>query len=482
MIRRMWVVAALLWAASASAGVPQQLTYQGRLFDSSGNPLNASATITVDIFAASSGGTTLWSETYSSGTTGPVAVVEGFYSLSLGSITAFPANLWDGSTRYLQLTVNGEALTPRQSIQSVAYAIHAGESDSVNNSAVTIDQSGISVNGAPIVNASGAWVGSATGLQGPTGPTGPTGATGAQGPAGATGPAGAAGATGATGPTGPTGPAGASAPPGTGRNLIAWASDTTQWTFVSGTQPAFVLNTADVREGDSSFDITVNSGATGAISSYGGFIPVDPTRRYAGRISAKLVTGAGTFSAGVECYDAAKTDLGTASFIANGVTLTSGWTQFYGQLQGDGTGFPAGTRFIKPRVRTNTGNIGDTRVDAFEIYEAGSFPIQVFNATPGSMPINGSFVAGPGPVVLLASGTGYAGGAATLGMNVVVDGTTVGIVKGFTNEGGSHKAFSTNALVVNLAAGGSHTVSLTSFNGTVSDSNDYFNLTVLDAP
>ena len=387
MKRLMMVMATLLLAATASAAVPQQLTYQGRLFDQNGNPLNASATVTVDIFAAASGGTTLWSETYSAGTSGAVAVVEGFYSLNLGSLTAFPANLWDGSTRYLQLTVNGEVLTPRQPIKSVAYALHAGESDSVNNSVVTIDQSGISVNGAPVVNASGAWVGSATGLQGPTGPTGPqgvAGATGAQGPAGADG---ANGATGATGPTGPTGPAGASAPPGTGRNLIAWAETTANWATYNSATPTYALNTADVLEGGSSFDITINTGATGALSTYGGLIPIDPSRRYEGKISAKLITGAGTFSAGVLAYDKNQAVLNSGNpiyFIASNITLTTNvWTNFTGQVQGDGSGFPSGTRFIKPVVNSNNVNIGDTRVDSFAIYD-----ISTLSQTNGDLTYN----------------------------------------------------------------------------------------------
>ncbi|MBS2033298.1 MAG: hypothetical protein JST54_35820 [Deltaproteobacteria bacterium] len=377
MKRLMMVMATLLLAGTASAGVPQQLTYQGRLFDASGNPLNASATITVDIFAASSGGASLWSETYSAGTSGAVAVVEGFYSLNLGSLTAFPANLWDGTTRYLQLTVNGEVLTPRQPITSVAYAIHAGEADSVNNATVTIDQSGISVNGSPIVNSSGAWVGSATGLQGPAGPTGPAGAAGAdgaQGPVGPTGPAGANGAAGATGPTGPAGPA---APAGQGRNLIAWVSDTTKWVQISGAQATYALNTTDVLEGDSSFDITVNTGTTGEWATFGDFIPVDPSRNYEGRISAKLVSGAGTFYAGYVAYDKSKNILAgnggnNGYFIANGVTLTANWSTFTATISGEGTAltqFPVGTRFIKPLVITNYNNIGDTRVDSFEIYE-----------------------------------------------------------------------------------------------------------------
>ena len=375
MKRLTMVMATLLLAATASA-VPQQLSYQGRLFDASGNPVNSSATIQVDIFPTLTGSSSLWTETYSSGTTGPVAVVEGFYSLPLGSITAFPPNLWDGSTRYLQLTVNGEVLTPRQPIQSVAYALHAGESEGVSNATVTVDSNGVSINGNQVIDSTGAWKGSATGLQGPAGaqgPAGPAGADGAQGPAGPQGPQGTQGPAGATGPAGPTG---AAAPAGQGRNLIAWAENTSNWSFVSGTTPTFALNTADVLEGGSSFDITVNSGATGAVSAYGGLIPIDPTRRYEGRISAKLNTGAGTFSAGVLVFDRNQNALNGGApvyFIANGVTLTTGtWTNFIGQVQGDGSGFPLGTRFIKPVVSTNKANIGDTRVDSFAIYETSN--------------------------------------------------------------------------------------------------------------
>jgi hypothetical protein len=94
---------------------------------------------------------------------------------------------------------------------------------------------GIGVNGPiliganPVINASGQWVGSPTGLvgpqgppgnpgatgpAGPQGPTGATGATGAQGPIGNAGPAGTQGATGATGPAGPTGNTGPQGPAG----------------------------------------------------------------------------------------------------------------------------------------------------------------------------------------------------------------------------------------------------------------------------
>ncbi len=59
----------------------------------------------------------------------------------------------------------------------------------------------VAINGTTIIDVTGKWVGSSSGLIGPQGPQGPKGDTGATGPQGATG------ATGATGPQGPAGPA-----------------------------------------------------------------------------------------------------------------------------------------------------------------------------------------------------------------------------------------------------------------------------------
>jgi hypothetical protein len=75
--------------------------------------------------------------------------------------------------------------------------------------AASLDVNGaFAIAGNTVINSSGQWIGSPTGLIGPQGPTGLTGATGAQGPAGPTGPQGATGATGATGTQGVAGPAG----------------------------------------------------------------------------------------------------------------------------------------------------------------------------------------------------------------------------------------------------------------------------------
>jgi len=132
-------------------------------------------------------------------------------------------------------------------------------------------------------------------------------------------------------------------------------------------------------EGDSSFEFNVppGSGTQGAWFVYGDFVAIDPRLTYRGSVSAKLVTGAGDFSAGYMAFDAAKAALaanggGSASyFIASNSVLTIGnWTNFMGVVSGEGTGptqFPVGTRFIRPIVVVNRDNIGITRVDAMRI-------------------------------------------------------------------------------------------------------------------
>jgi hypothetical protein len=79
---------------------------------------------------------------------------------------------------------------------------------------------GLSVAGNPVVDSSGQWVGSATGLagpqgpRGPQGPIGPIGNTGPQGPQGPIGPQGPQGPIGPIGPIGNTGPQGPQGPIG----------------------------------------------------------------------------------------------------------------------------------------------------------------------------------------------------------------------------------------------------------------------------
>ncbi len=192
-------VAFLLVCTTAEAqSVPRRVNHQGRLFDSSGDPLLGNHSLRFALYAAVDGGTPLWTETHT------LALDNGYYAITLGAVTAFPPEAFDGSTRYLGLSVDDDPeMSPREPVDSVPYAVVSA------NAVGDITPRSITVGGVRIVAEDGTWVGPATGLQGPAGPQGPAGATGATGPAGAAGPTGAAGPQGPRGATGPAGPAGA---------------------------------------------------------------------------------------------------------------------------------------------------------------------------------------------------------------------------------------------------------------------------------
>jgi hypothetical protein len=104
-----------LWAQN----VPQTIDYQGRLADSDGNYLNGVVTVDFLIYNVETGGIALWNETQD------VSTVNGIFHVLLGSLVAFPPDLFDNADRWLELIVGGETLSPRTIIASVPYSIKA---------------------------------------------------------------------------------------------------------------------------------------------------------------------------------------------------------------------------------------------------------------------------------------------------------------------------------------------------------------------
>src|ERR1700722_12168926 len=167
------LAASLLLALGVAHADPQStsFTYQGNL-TANGAPENGNVDLTFALFDAETGGNQV-------GTTqsiGQFPVVNGRFTVDLD----FPGAFY-GTQLWLEVTVGGQTMLPRQAVNTVPVAQYA-----------------------------------LSGVMGPTGATGATGPTGSDstiaGPTGATGAAGATGATGATGAAstvaGPTGPAG----------------------------------------------------------------------------------------------------------------------------------------------------------------------------------------------------------------------------------------------------------------------------------
>ncbi len=102
----------------------QVMSYQGKITDATGIGLNDDYAMTFEIFNSSTGGTALWTESHPS-----VTVERGLFSVELGSITAL--ELAFDEPYWLQITVDGDVMMPRQKITAEAYAFRSIVADSI---------------------------------------------------------------------------------------------------------------------------------------------------------------------------------------------------------------------------------------------------------------------------------------------------------------------------------------------------------------
>lgn len=100
--------------AAATANVTSGISYQGRLTNSGGGPLNGNHTMRFIVYNASVGGSALWD----SGNIN-VAVVNGLFNVKLGVDQAD----FNGQALWLSILVNGQTLSPRQEILPAPYAL-----------------------------------------------------------------------------------------------------------------------------------------------------------------------------------------------------------------------------------------------------------------------------------------------------------------------------------------------------------------------
>jgi len=112
--------------ARTSLAAPNAVNYQGILNDSAGLPVpDQTYNMAFRIYDATTGGTLLYEEFQS------VSTVNGTYNVLLGTGTpttgTFDAALFSADNRWLEVEVNGETLTPRQQVTSVAFSLQAEE-------------------------------------------------------------------------------------------------------------------------------------------------------------------------------------------------------------------------------------------------------------------------------------------------------------------------------------------------------------------
>jgi hypothetical protein len=128
---RQTITKAKLNFAYTTAGSPvygnRFLSFQGRLTDTSGNPINTSTSIVFELYNDPSVGTTL----YTSATGNSQTIVpdeNGIFSVTIGKShgTTIPDSVFtQNSSVYLQITAGSETMSPRQPIATVGYAVNS---------------------------------------------------------------------------------------------------------------------------------------------------------------------------------------------------------------------------------------------------------------------------------------------------------------------------------------------------------------------
>src|SRR3989344_8373412 len=114
------VLSASVFSPSPAQAAPQLIAFQGRLTDANSNPRNETVSMTFSIHDALINGAQLWTETQPA-----VVVSNGIFSAQLGSVTPIPITVFNADTRYLQVQVGSETLTPRQRLLSSPSAMHS---------------------------------------------------------------------------------------------------------------------------------------------------------------------------------------------------------------------------------------------------------------------------------------------------------------------------------------------------------------------
>ncbi len=141
---------AMVWQISA-ADIPMVITHQGYITDKEGNGITGLLNFSIGIYKSIDGGgeDLLWEEDL-----GSVNVKEGFYFVRVGDKGGLKEIFSGYSVLFLEVRVDGKALSPRQSIGSVPYAFVS--EDAVGD----IHPRSISVGGKVVIDENGKWVGS----------------------------------------------------------------------------------------------------------------------------------------------------------------------------------------------------------------------------------------------------------------------------------------------------------------------------------
>lgn len=126
----------------ASMTLANKMNFQGRLTDTSGNPLNVTVDMQFKLYDAPTSGTLMWAETRTAANSNAVTVTNGLFSIKLGEgtlaapSTQLNAIIAANPTLYFEVTVGADtAMTPRTQLATSAYAFSSDTLDGLDSTA-----------------------------------------------------------------------------------------------------------------------------------------------------------------------------------------------------------------------------------------------------------------------------------------------------------------------------------------------------------
>lgn len=110
----------LLPWSNVVAEVPQLINYQGKLTDGDGNLLEGIQAVSFSLYTAADGGESVWTEVHPT-----IVVSHGLFNVLLGSVETDTIGeiFREQPDLFLEISVNGVTLSPRQRMASVGYSM-----------------------------------------------------------------------------------------------------------------------------------------------------------------------------------------------------------------------------------------------------------------------------------------------------------------------------------------------------------------------
>ncbi|MBW6516523.1 MAG: hypothetical protein K0B81_07925, partial [Candidatus Cloacimonetes bacterium] len=109
---------------SRTGTIPDLISFQGRLTDSMGEPVNDILSIRFNVYDVAVGGSAIWTEDRE------VTIFNGLFQLNLGELNPLDESYFAAEARWLGVKISADAeMTPRIRIVSTAYSLHSVEED-----------------------------------------------------------------------------------------------------------------------------------------------------------------------------------------------------------------------------------------------------------------------------------------------------------------------------------------------------------------